>query len=128
MSSPDVPMRVSPRYTAEKLKTRRVEDSIDVYEDRVTGWLLEHARALAARPHSEYAVLALLIGYFEPHASYLRGQDSKNKSKKFFREGFLDVFQGAVSLTPGLSVTRSSESSWRMRCTKKRAAGFRTKG
>jgi hypothetical protein len=104
MSDPQIEMRVSPKYTIEKLRAQRVEDSIDVYEDRVNGWLLNHARSLAERPHSEYAVLALLIGYFEPHASYLLGQDSRNKSKKCFREGFLDVFPGAESHTAGMSM------------------------
>src|SRR5262249_34900845 len=56
------------------------------------------------RPHSEYAVLSTVIGYFESHATYARGEDSKSKSKQFFCAGFLDVFQGAESKTPGMDV------------------------
>src|SRR5262245_24204122 len=76
MGPREIKLWVSPKYTTDKLASGRVDDSIDVYEDRVKGWMLDHARALVDRPHSEYAVLSTVIGYFESHATYARGEDS----------------------------------------------------
>src|SRR5713101_3531167 len=96
MSRPDPKVFASPRYPPEKLRAATTEDMIDVYEDRVRGFLLDHAKALTERPNSELAVLQLVIGYFESHAMYLLGQASKGKSEAFFRHGFLDVFGAGV--------------------------------
>lgn len=38
-------VRVSPNYMSDKLKAGNVEDRIDVFEDRVKGWFLNHARS-----------------------------------------------------------------------------------
>jgi hypothetical protein len=56
---------VSSRYTADKLASQSIEDRIEVYEDRVEGWLLGPTRALLDVPHSQMAVLNLCLGYFE---------------------------------------------------------------
>ena len=82
----------SPRFTSEKLLSGKLEDSIDIYEDRIKGWFLDHARSLLAAPYSEIAVLQLALGYFEGYAIYRNGVDSKGRSKKFFRQAFMEVF------------------------------------
>ena len=103
MAAPEV--RPSPSFTTAKLTSGTIEDMIDIYEDRVRGFLLEHARALVPRPNSELAVLQLVIGYFESHATYLRGQDSKGRSPEFFKAGFLDVFGvGAKIESPDMPI------------------------
>lgn len=84
--------RISPRFTREKLSSGRLEDRIDVYEDRIKGWFLNHARSLLAAPNSELAVLQLSLAYFEGYAIYRNGSDSKGRSKKFFRQAFMEVF------------------------------------
>jgi hypothetical protein len=95
----------SPKYPPGKLRMPTIEDMIDVYEDRWHGFILDHAKALVDRKNSELAVLQLLIGYFESHATYLTGEDSKNRSAQFFKAGFLDVFGVAQSETPGMVMT-----------------------
>jgi hypothetical protein len=42
--------RVSPQFTGEKLQSGSIEDRLDVYEDRVFGWFLDHAQSLAEVP------------------------------------------------------------------------------
>lgn len=84
--------QVSPHFTSEKLSSGRLEDKIDVYEDRIKGWFLNHARSLLAAPSSELAVLQLSLGYFEGYAIYRNGCDSKGRSKRFFRQAFIEVF------------------------------------
>jgi len=89
---------VSPRFAAGKLQgAPTLEDKIDVFEDQVTGWVLNHASALdagnyALREHSGIAILMLVTPYFEQIASYLRGEDSNGHSGEFFRHGVRAVF------------------------------------
>jgi hypothetical protein len=46
------------------------------------------------------AGFALSLSYFEGICIYLRGEDSKGKSKQFFREGFVDVFRSSGLAVP----------------------------
>ena len=84
--------QVSPNFSHEKLKNASTEDFIDILEDRVVYWLLIPAKTLLEKPHGHIPAVSLLLSYFEAHAIYLKGQDSQNQSKSFFREGFVDVF------------------------------------
>lgn len=93
---------VSPKYTVEKLINGSLKDRIDVLEDQVEGWILNHAKALASdqynfHQHSGLAILMLTVSYFEPIACYLAGCGSDNKSKEFFKSGFMEVFEDTAS-------------------------------
>ncbi len=93
---------VSPKFLNTKLTTGRIEDKIDVFEDQIDGWILNHARGLCSeqymfRNHSGFAILTLACPYFEMIESYHLGSESKNRSKEFFRNGFLRVFPNFVA-------------------------------
>lgn len=88
-----VDSRISPHFSDEKYKTGLIDDLIDVLEDRVKFWLLAPAKALLEVPFGDTAVLSLLLGYFEAHAAYRKGEDSRNQSKVLFRTGFIEVFR-----------------------------------
>jgi|SRR5215469_14723060 len=85
-------LRISPRYGYEKYDSGLLGDLIDVFEDRLQNWLFEPAKALLDFRNGDVASLYLLIGYFEPHAIYRKGQDSQGHSKAFFCDGFVEVF------------------------------------
>jgi hypothetical protein len=63
-----------------------------VFEDRIKGWFLDHAKALTGSSNAEFAVMQLSLSYFETCAIYKRGEDSEKQSKKFFTGAFLEVF------------------------------------
>jgi hypothetical protein len=75
-----------------------IENRIDVYEDRVRGWLVRWADYLNSvkiddRKHAGFAVLHLSLAYFEAFAIFLRGREApRGKSFEFFRVGMLEVF------------------------------------
>jgi hypothetical protein len=95
--------RLSPSYWSDEVDLTNVEDRIKIYDDRVRGWLLTHARSLVAQPSSDFAVLQLLMSYFESYEMHRTGRDSHRNSQRFFERGFKDVFQGSlVSDPPGL--------------------------
>jgi hypothetical protein len=84
--------KISPKFTAEKLDDPSFDDLVDVFEDRLIGWLINPARALNELEHAGFAVFQVLLAYFEGHATFYRGEDSKHKSEAFFKAAFLQVF------------------------------------
>jgi hypothetical protein len=83
---------ISPNFGYEKLESATYEDLVDVFEDRIKNWFLMPAERLLEIPHCQVAAVALLMAYFEGIAIYLSGEDSKNKSFKFFAKGFSEIF------------------------------------
>ena len=87
------PFHISPNFTSEKLDAPIFDDLIDVFEDRIRGWLIEPAAHLVSRPDGDVPALALILGYFEAIEIYASGVDSKHASGMFFRRGFQRVFR-----------------------------------
>lgn len=75
---------VSPHWGPEKLETGRVEDLIDVFEDRILGYMLFPAQELIKiSPHFAQAGVALSTAYFETIASYELGKDLSSNRATF---------------------------------------------
>lgn len=87
---------ISPNFSSEKLEPPLFKDMVDVFEDRMRYWLIEPAKKLLQVKHGEIAAVALATNYIEGIEIYLSGEDSKGKSKKFFRRGYKRIF-AAVS-------------------------------
>lgn len=83
---------VSPRYTAEKLEPPFYRDVVDVFEDRMRGWVIGPALQLIKADPISVAAITLATNYFEGIEIYHSGEDSKDNSKTFFRRGFQRVF------------------------------------
>lgn len=83
---------VSPRYTSEKLEPPFYRDMVDVFEDRVRGWLIDPAIYLLGVNRLSVPAIILCVNYFEAIEIYASGEDSKNRSKEFFKRGFQRVF------------------------------------
>jgi hypothetical protein len=86
---------ISPNYTQEKLDNPTTDDLIDVFKDRVMNWVLEPAKKLMIEKHGFFGALCLLLTYFEGIWTYITGIDSKENSKKYFKDAFLDVFSSS---------------------------------
>lgn len=84
---------VSPHFTHKKLQPPFLRDVIDVFEDRVRYWLIEPARSLLNLPAGLVPAAAMATTYFESIEIYCSGQDSKNRSREFFCNGFRRIFQ-----------------------------------
>lgn len=86
---------ISPHFLDTKLDSPTIEDVIDIYEDRIKYGLLNPARALLDIQYGQAASFCLLLTYFEGAWSYEVAQSSKNRSKEFFKLGFVDVFKSS---------------------------------
>ena len=89
---------VSPRFDHRKLEPPFYRDKVDVFEDRMRGWLLAPALKLLDFNDFSVASVSLATNYFEGIEIYHSGLDSVGQSKAFFRRGFQRVFRlGAES-------------------------------
>ena len=82
----DHELRISPGFTSEKLAAGDVSDHVDVYIDRLEGWLFRPAEALVRGGLDCWVpALALLLGYFEGHAVYRDGLDTNGRGRVAFK-------------------------------------------
>jgi hypothetical protein len=85
--------KISPNYNSDYLSDDSSLKKIDVFSDRVNGWFLDWADNLNDnKPHAGFAVLHLSFSYFEFISIFMKGEDSNNRSKAFFKEGIKAVF------------------------------------
>lgn len=89
---------VSPRHTVEKLASGKIEDFADVFEAQVMGWLVEPANHLRYSQHAGYAILSIVLPYFESIAQFIEGK--KRGSEKQFIVGLRAVFPEVPEGTP----------------------------
>lgn len=85
---------VSPSFRPDKLASGKLDDKIDVFEDRFKIAIIEQAAALfsPSNPlyrHAGTSVLLILLPYFETIAQYRSGESSEKQSRKFFIREFL---------------------------------------
>jgi hypothetical protein len=81
---------ISPNHRGDPSTPRTIEDEIDIFESQVDGWLFAHVRALtdigyAGRENAGFALLTLLVTYFEAIEGYRRG--ATGKSPEYFVAG-----------------------------------------
>jgi hypothetical protein len=86
---------ISPRYTYRKFEKPTIDDLVDVFEDRIRGWMLDPAKTLLGTEYGEVAAFSLLLTYPEAIWSYTVCEPSEGKPKQFFSNGFVDVLRPA---------------------------------
>jgi hypothetical protein len=75
-----------------------LDQKIEVFADRVTGWQLDIAQQCADDiPHSGFAVLHIVCSYFEMIAKFQDGYTKNDKSETYFRKGFYSVFPNLIN-------------------------------
>lgn len=83
---------VSPNFTHEKLEPALYRDIVDVFEDRLLYWVIVPSKKLLELKHGAIPAVALATNYIEAIEIFISGQDSKRRSKEFFRRGFKRIF------------------------------------
>ncbi len=89
---------VSPHYRDDQFGARfpdklNFEEKVQIFADCVRGWQLDIAEVTAkASGHSGFAVLGILVSYFEMIAKNRDGYVRQGKSEYYFKEGLTWVF------------------------------------
>ena len=94
--NPKIIIKISPSYDSTKLENKTLranfDDFVDVYADRVRGWLLNWAHELNKPEHAGFAAVQLALAFLEGFAVFYYGEDSDKRSKVFFGRGLRLVF------------------------------------
>lgn len=85
--------QLTPHYDHEKVANPTCADLVDIFEDAWKGYILAQVPVLLGNPNGDIAAMTLLCSYFESIESLHRGESSDRRSKEFFVQGFLRVFQ-----------------------------------
>ena len=97
-------MKISPSFDSRKLENKALpkdfNDFIDVYDDRIRGWLLCWAHELNKTEHGGFAALQIALAFFEGFAVFYYGEDSDRKSAAFFYRGLRLVFPHLDQISP----------------------------
>ena len=85
--------RLTPHYDHAKVANPTCADQVDIFEDAWKRYTLGQIQGLLRNPHGDIAAMILLCSYFESIEALHRGESSVRRSKEFFAQGFLRVFQ-----------------------------------
>lgn len=79
---------ISQHYTDQSFTwPLRSGDKVALFSDMVRGWQLDVAERLLSDQHAGFAVLSIVVSYFEMIATYQRGESVIGRSKTYSLEG-----------------------------------------
>jgi hypothetical protein len=90
-----MPSAISPHHFAEEFnRPLNLDEKIEIFIDRVQGWQIDPARAMAGKaiPHRGFAQLLIVISIFEMIGKYRSGFLGEGKSAQYFKEGLRWIF------------------------------------
>src|SRR6266496_591002 len=88
----EILFKISPNYDSVKQVNPALNDFIDIYEDRVKGWLIDSAKILNKYEHAGFSVLHIIFAYFEAHASVYHGINTIGQAGTYFKQAFQAIF------------------------------------
>jgi len=83
---------VSPNYKYSNWIVADTDKKIEIFQDRVNGWMLDIAKQCNEIPHSGFAVLSIILSYFEMIGAFNKG-DTDHTGSNEFKDGIRLVFQ-----------------------------------
>jgi hypothetical protein len=84
-------------------KALRFEEKVAIFADSVRGWHLDIAQLTGnVSRHSGFAVMSIVMSYFEMVAKHRAGVTRKGKSERYFKEGLAWVLPSLSANDPVL--------------------------
>ncbi len=90
-----MPFAISPHHNLDEFPSGlTLDNKIDVFVDRVQGWMLGPAEEMIKKRlgYRYFALLAIITSYFEMIAKYEDGFDKQGCSGFYFKKGLQNVF------------------------------------
>lgn len=69
-----------------------LDGKIRVYEDRIKGWFLDHAKTLIKEEHADFVVLMICTSYLEGNQQFREGRASTGDSGKTIKRALRLIF------------------------------------
>lgn len=100
------PILFTLNWTLDQLREGGIEEWIAAYEDYIDTWFFNQVETLVVtagtreqRLQTGYAILYLVIGFFEPYECFCSGDPSAG-SGETFKRGFIRVFSATDPVVP----------------------------
>ncbi|MBL8165949.1 MAG: hypothetical protein JNJ61_28450 [Anaerolineae bacterium] len=96
---------ISFQHTADEFPEQlSIDQKIEIFRSQVLGWQLKPAQDMADNIlHSGFAVLHIIMSYFEAMSKFRHGYAKKGDSEKFWVLGFQEVFPELQTQIPNQS-------------------------
>lgn len=67
---------------------------VRIFEEQIQGWVINVARDIKQKSiaHADFAILSMLLSYFENISKFIEGYDGKSESRKHFIKGIRLVY------------------------------------
>jgi hypothetical protein len=88
-------LTISPKHTTEDFKNGwTLNDKVEVFIERIQGWQLGVAKEIIDKniSNNQFAILHIVMSYFELIAKYRDSFLGKDRSKQYFKKGVREVF------------------------------------
>jgi hypothetical protein len=110
-------MWISPNHQdTDFVEPWTLDDKITIFLDRTDGWQLAIAEQAGAIPHSGFAVLHVILSYFETTSKYHAGFAQHGQSKNHFNQGVELVFPTIAEIPPDVREAILSDLYGGARC------------
>ncbi len=90
---------LSPNYRQDQVDLAKLDDRIRVYEDQVRGCFLEPAKALLSVPNSTFALLYILMGYFDTTPYISKGRAVRDALRSSSAQDLSRCFHARMKAT-----------------------------
>lgn len=90
-----MPIAISPKhFDTDFPNGLNLDDKIELFVERLEGWQLGVAHEVIQKQvsHQGFAVLSIVVSYFEMIAKYRAGYADNGQSSYYFKEGVKEVF------------------------------------
>lgn len=74
------------------------EEKVKLFQEQIQGWVIDVARDIKQKQiaHADFAILSMLLSYFENISKFIEGYDGKYNSKEHFINGIKQVYPGKL--------------------------------
>jgi len=97
MTVPDLSISSKSRrsdFPGVKWQSWPFDEKVRLFQEQIQGWVFDVARDIKQKqiPHADFAILSILLAYFENIAKFIEGYTGKFESKSHFVKGVKYVY------------------------------------
>ncbi|OGG13516.1 hypothetical protein A2773_07135 [Candidatus Gottesmanbacteria bacterium RIFCSPHIGHO2_01_FULL_39_10] len=81
-------------FPKERWQDWPFDQKVRLFQEQIQGWTIDVAKDIKQKqiPHADFAILSILLSYFENIAKFMEGYNGKGESKSHFIKGIKYVY------------------------------------
>lgn len=90
------------------------EEKVRLFQEQIQGWVIDVARDIKQKQiaHADFAILSILLAYFENISKFINGYDGKYESKNHFVRGIRQIYPRKATKKEYRAALRPSEKRY----------------